>query len=154
MNTFIKEDDIWGVRKTVKEIWARTLREPYLYSMTSEEQKLAFDVFFNQYIPPAWRESKGTVMRHLSEIKALLRDKGYDRSYVWTQRDRQDIKCSIIRSAFDDISKGKTKLVTYNEIEEAKMRWQSHEQYNEDQGFSRPIEEEVIQLRLAGEVVK
>lgn len=154
---FITNDDDWGIRKTVREIYAKYSNiagtRNFEYGIDIAKNQIVFDVFYNQFVPPAWRETRSTVLRHIDEIKAIFKRKDYNPHYIWfTYKDmngQHNMKCAILTdNLLQRIKSGEVALPTYIEIEEEKMKWQAAPTYNPEQGFSQPIREEFVQLRI------
>lgn len=138
---FITKDDDFGIRKTLREIYVEIWKgeESTGRGVVLED---TFNFWMNQFIPPAWYESKGTILRHLDEIRAIP----YDINWVWIKRGKQ-YSCAVINhQLLQQIKNKQIDLPTYQEIEEEKQRWQHHPQYNKEEGFSEPLKEEFIQL--------
>lgn len=144
---FIVKDDPWGIRKLMRDVFKK--HSPFTIDSLTVSEKILFDVFFNQFVPPAWRETRKTILRHLTEIKNLLSDpKRYSPMWVWIKRNGQ-FKCGLWNHEVARMVKNKeVELPTYLEIEEEKMRWQREPNYNKEEGFSQPLEEEVIQIKI------
>jgi|SRR5882724_975118 len=144
---FITKDDDWGIRITLKEIFFGKQKE------CSKDAFFEFDLFFNQYMPPAYYETKSTILRHLDEIRELL--ERFHKEYkiglnkcMWIEKSGQ-YQCAIITDdLLRQLKSGLIRLPTYLEIEEEKKRWQNTLGYNKEQGFSDPIKEEMIQLNF------
>ena len=140
---FITKDDHFGIRRTLKEIFSTKVS----YSMENAGGNIDFalNIFVNQFLPPAFYESKGTIVRHLNQIKDILHNK-YKIDWVWIKRNNQ-FSCAIINeSLMNQIKSKMVELPTYQEIEEEKQKWQAHPQYNKEEGFSEPLQEEYVQL--------
>lgn len=151
MSKFITKDDIWGVRKAVRTLWNRHCHSGDSWFNNGYHQRvdrqLEFDAFYNQQIPEAWRETLATVKRHSSEIEELAKNPQYQ-GLIWFKRNNQINSGYLNNQLVDAIKKQEVMLPTYMEIEEEKQKWQSHANYNKEQGFSEPIKEELIQIRI------
>lgn len=149
--TFIKRDDHWGIRRAVREIFDQHIKrsdfnQQHFSRLNAEEKDLAFNAFFNQFLPEPFKETKAGVIRHREEIRDILRSEAYVVDYVWV-RQGNSLKCIQINASAmtrPDLEN----LSTYEEIEEEKMRWQANPRYDKEQGFSQPIKEEFVQLRF------
>jgi len=141
---FITKDDDWGIRATLKELFKEKLKEKD--HGPTELSVSWFDIFFNQFLPPPYYETKSTVLRHIDEIKRLIGE--YKLGWVWIERKGQ-YQCAISTNDLDrQIKDGMVTLPTYFEIEEEKKRWQNEIGYRKEEGFSNPIKEEMIQLKI------
>lgn len=139
--SFITTDDDFGIRQMLREIFVPMHKKTH---GAGEYLELWFNVWMNQFLPPVWYESTGTIQRHIDEIRAVP----YNTVWVWKWRG-DDISCDpLTERVAQEIKLGKITLPTYLEIEQAKQRWQNTAGYNKERGFSAPIEEEVIQLRI------
>ncbi len=144
----ILTDDIWGVRRLVKELFdGHIYYLPYKEEYDRLDKEFFFNVFFNQKIPPVWLEGKSSVLRHLSEIKKLL--ESHQIGEVWTEKPNRGYSCDKLSlELFKRIKQGEVRLLTYLEIEKEKVKWQEKPSYRQSEGYSNPIEEEYIQLRI------
>jgi hypothetical protein len=148
MSKFIVKDDIWGVRQAVRILWNKRCLSGYNWGRHSRiDKEIEFDAFYNQQIPEAWRETLATVKRHAEDIDAVASNSQFQ-GLVWFKRNGQFNSGYLNQQLADEIRKGGLELPTYIEIEEEKQKWQSHPQYNEERGFSEPIREELIQIRI------
>ncbi len=160
MSKFITEDDIWGIRKAVRGIWESS-KKPVATWYIDESYKndknadFFYNVFYNQVVPEAWMETRATVARHIDEIRSLAESEFVDK--VWYSRNGQMSSMNLCvngsgdfqnRQFWQSIESGEVILPTYIEIQEEQQRWQSHPQYNKERGFSEPIREELIQIRI------
>jgi hypothetical protein len=150
MSNFITNDDIWGIRQAIKTIYDRFPKNRFSNGgwHTFIDSRIEFDAFYNQQVPEAWRESLGTVERHVGDIEALLKSENFQEGLIWYVRNGQFNTGYLNQQFVDDIKAGKVVLPTYIEIEEEKQRWQSHPQYNKEKGASSPIREEFIQIKI------
>ena len=146
---FITEDDIWGIRRAVYTLWGETIRNSTDYfGLSSSYRQFAFDAFYNQQIPEAWRETLATVKRHTDDIKKMV---SHSFNLIWYRRNGQINSADLNRcnqQFIQAINNKEIELPTYMEIEEEKQKWQAHPQYNKERGFSQPIREEMIQLKI------
>ena len=143
MNHYITKDDYFGIRKAVRVIFkkARPL-----------EGDFGFNVLFNQVIPRVWVESYESVLRHAEEIRKLVEE--FKPSQVWIERGGR-LKCVEMTGDLKvALEKGKIRLPTYLEIEKAKTRWQQKPTYRKEEGFSQPIAEEYVQMKIYRKEVK
>lgn len=141
---FITQNDHFGIRKAVRQIWDSTPKNLYYWDESIETD---FDVFFNQTLPRTWIESRESVIRHAQEIRDKIRT-DYRKGEIWI-KSPSGIKCiAPAAQMMERIKKGEIELPSYLEIEEEKMRWQQHPNYRADEGKSIPIVEEFIQLRI------
>lgn len=148
--TFIKREDIWGIRKAVRKLWQQKVGNDSKFRnhFHDEERELAFNAFFNQFIPKPFRETKETVLRHKEDILKIIESGAYKADYVWVKQGNS-LKCvQINQSTKERLSRTKEELPTYEEIEEEKMRWQANPSYDKDRGVSQPILEEFVQLKF------
>jgi hypothetical protein len=146
---FITKDDEWGIRKTLKDIFSpKRLAHDWMGNVVKkEEAEMCFNIFFNQFLPPAYRETKSTVIRHVEEIRDIIKNK-YEANWVWLERNG-GLSCDVITDdILRKIQKNEIRLPLYLEIEEEKKKWQAKPQYRKDEGFSDPIKEEYVQLNL------
>ncbi len=144
LTMFITQNDNFGVRKSVRQIWDSTPNNFYSWEREAETD---FDVFFNQTIPRAWIESKESVIRHAEEIREKIK-KEYRRGEMWI-KSPSGIKCVVpAAQLMERIKNGEVELPEYLEIEQEKMKWQQKSNYREEEGKSVPIEEEFVQLRI------
>lgn len=143
---FITQNDHFGIRKAVRQIWDSTPKL-MIDSPWRKEADTDFDVFFNQTLPRTWIESRESVIRHAQEIRDKIRT-DYHRGEIWI-KSPSGIKCIVpAAQIMERIKKGEIELPSYLEIEEEKMRWQQHPNYRTEEGESVPIEEEFVQLRI------
>lgn len=154
MSGYVTNTDPWGIMEHIFDIAKTAWRVPFdgLYDYRLITQKDIFLIIFNQHIPTPYRASTDAVRRHRYEIKAIV-EAFFSSSplCVWIKRPKQDLKTAIL--TIDIIRQWKHNLVefcTYDDIENAKMRWQSNPAYDPSLGFSRPIKEEVISFKLVG----
>ena len=156
MSKFITKDDVWGIRKMLKKIYFSI--ETFISGELSTElnKELCFNIFFNQFLPPTYCETQETVIRHADQIREIIR-KDYKKEWVWLRRpsykNPKDLSCvrmndAIMNEIKSEIKSKNCNLPLYLEIEETKKKWQAKEEYHKDQGFSNPIKEEYIQLRV------
>lgn len=138
---FITKDDDFGIRKTLFKLYGNRSKSDCIVTSAAKVEEI-FNFWMNQFIPPAWYESKGTILRHIDEIKAIP----YDPNWVWIKRGKQYTCAVITQQLMQQIRHKQVELPTYQEIEEEKQRWQSHPEYNKEEGFSQPLEEEFVQL--------
>lgn len=145
--------DHFGVKKLMLDLYRkhynpqRNLSARPIYN--EQPEGFYFNIFFHQIVPPPYKQTQETILRHIPNIKALIMNpKIYNRHWVWIKYNHQ-IKCVHLNN--DTIERIKTKQVLlpdYLEIEREKTKWQSHPDYDPHEGFSQPIEEEYIQLQL------
>lgn len=151
MSKFIEKDDVWGVRRAVRELWNRrcSSRDNWINGgyHARIDKDLEFDAFYNQQVPEAWRETLATVKRHAGDIDALAGNPQYQ-GIVWFKRNRQFNTGYLNSQLVESIKKGEVALPTYIEIEEEKQRWQSQANYRKEEGFSEPLREEMIQIKI------
>lgn len=142
--------DEWGIMKGALEIYSR---EILLLEVTNNDYNLAFYIFFTQFLPDPWKESRGTIIRHYDEIVSLLHSDSYDPSWCWIKfpklKNQSQIRCNnLTQILYRLIKSGERELATYLEIEKQKNEWQAHPSYRKDEGFTTPIIEEVVQLKI------
>ncbi len=136
---FITKDDDFGVISLLRELYPHKVK---LWEDFDKGYEFRFRVWMNQFIPPVFIETKGTIQRHIKEIEAIQ----YDPKWVWIKRGNQ-YGCAILNhDIMNQIKNKQVELPTYQELEEEKQRWQNTPGYDEDEGFSQPIKEEMVQL--------
>jgi hypothetical protein len=153
MAKYIKKDDIWGIRKAVRSIWNSEVNKSVDFSnLDYDEIEIAFNAFFNQFIPATYKETRETVLRHRDEILEIIKSKGYQVKYIWLRqpiKGGNSLKCCLLNnSTLTRLAQTKEELPTYEEIEAEKIKWQANERYDKINGFSVPIKEEYVQLKF------
>lgn len=143
---FITHDDDFGIRSTLKELFFKIFPKDKVPSWLQGDRNFWFDVFFNQFIPPAYYETKGTIIRHIDEIYHLMTQYRY--GILWIKRREQYSAVGLNDSLWRQIKEHMVDLPTYMEIEREKQKWQQTPGYRIEEGFSSPIEEEYVQLNL------
>lgn len=137
-STFIQKHDPWGISRLIESMWNK--------HRASKIELFYFWIFFNQFVPEPYRASTEAVHRHYDEIVSLM--EGRDVFQVWTKHGNQ-LKCVVLNDEVrDNLKRGIVSLPVYEEIEREKMKWQQHKDYRKEEGFSKPIVEEYIQLRI------
>jgi len=141
-------DDHFGIIKELKKLYKKLYRKLthspsgafISKDILSDDERLT--IWMRQFLPPAYYASKGAIHRHLEQIKAIQ----YQPDWVWIKRGDQ-YQCAIITTSLKaQIDHQQVEIPTYFSIEEEKKRWQATPNYNKEEGFSSPIEEEVVQL--------
>lgn len=152
MNEFIIKDDPWKRRATARMIYDNAWNTFKFGSLIFRDKDLIFDIIFNQFIPCIYLGSKSTIWRHTQEIKLVIEEylRVPPKLYIFRKPDIKLIPIVMITQKRLNNWGGMGNLPTYLEIEKTKQKWQQQQNYREEEGFSTPIMEEVIQLRLIG----
>ena len=141
MSKFIKKDN-FGILSSLRRLYR--YKKEMRWLDRDKGYNFRFLVWVNQFLPPTFYESIGTIQRHIDEIYAIT----YKPEWVWIKRNNQ-YGCAIINdSLLQQLDKKEVELPLYLEIENEKKRWQANENYDKKEGFSNPIKEELIQLVL------
>ena len=146
---YIKKDDDFGVIKTLRELYKKRFKtyhdsnmEYELNNRNDDMQEFMFNNWMNQFLPPAFYETRGTIQRHIDQIKNIT----YNPTWVWIKRNNQ-YSCAVLTDQlYRQIKDKEVSLPIYQEIEEEKQKWQATPNYRKEAGKSEPLKEEYVQL--------
>lgn len=143
MKPLQNKNDHFGITKELRKLYKKLYYKKYHnlhWQILSDEERLS--IWMKQFLPPAYYESVGTIHRHLEQIIAI----NYVPDWVWIKRGHQYTCAIITTDLYNQIRDKMVEIPTYFSIEAEKKRWQAQPNYNKEEGFSDPVEEEMIQL--------